>query len=92
MQFGYKGWLKPLTWILGDMAVGAYSALWPSTWLLEGDAVTAETALTRYGRGRSADFLNYYMMAFDEGDMRDWYNGDMAHTGSMPRTITRSAT
>lgn len=73
MQFGYKGWLKPLTWILGDMAVGAYSALWPSTWLLEGDAVTAETALTRYGRGRSADFLNYYMMAFDEGDMRNWY-------------------
>lgn len=73
MQFGYKGWLKPLTWILGDMAVGAYSALWPSTWLLEGDAVTAETALTQYGRGRSADFLNYYMMAFDEGDMRNWY-------------------
>ena len=27
MQFGYKGWLKPLTFIIGDMAPGAYSAL-----------------------------------------------------------------
>ena len=73
MQFGYKGWLHPLTYIIGDMAGGAYSALWPSTWFLEGDAVTAETALTRYGRGRSADFLDYYMMAFDNGDWRNWY-------------------
>ena len=73
MQFGYRGWLRPLTYIIGDMAGGAYSALWPSTWFLEGDAVTAETALTRYGRGRSADFLDYYMMAFDNGDWRNWY-------------------
>lgn len=73
MQFGYKGWLKPLTWILGDMAPGAYSAIWPNTWFLEGDAVTAETALTEYGRGRSADFLDYYMFAFDNGDRRNWY-------------------
>lgn len=73
MQFGYKGWLRPLTYILGDMAPGAYSAIWPSNWLLEGDAVVAETALTRTGRGRTADFLDYYMMAFDSGDWRNWY-------------------
>ena len=73
MQFGYKGWLKPLTYIIGDMAVGAYSAIWPSNWFLEGDAVVAETALTNYGRGRSADFLSYYMMAFDNADWRNWY-------------------
>ena len=73
MQFGYKGWLKPLTFIVGDMAPGAYSALWPNTWFLEGDAVTAETALTDTGRGRTADFLDYYMMAFDNGDWRNWY-------------------
>ena len=73
MQFGYKGWLKPLTFIVGDMAPGAYSALWPNTWFLEGDAVTAETALTSTGRGRTADFLDYYMMAFDNGDWRNWY-------------------
>lgn len=73
MQFGYKGWLRPLTFVLGDMAVGAYSAIWPSNWFLEGDAVVAETALTRYGRGRSADFLEYYKAAFDSGDWRNWY-------------------
>ena len=73
MQFGYKGWLRPLTWILGDMAIGAYSAIWPNNWFLEGDAVTAETALTKAGRGRSADFLDYYMAAFENGDTRNWY-------------------
>lgn len=73
MQFGYRGWLRPLTFVLGDMAVGAYSAIWPGNWLLEGDAVVAETALTAYGRGRSADFLEYYKAAFDSGDWRNWY-------------------
>lgn len=73
MQFGYKGWLRPLTYVLGDMAVGAYSALWPNTWMLEGDAVVAETALTNMGRGRSADFLDYYYDAFRENDWRNWY-------------------
>lgn len=73
MQFGYKGWLRPLTYVLGDMAVGGYSAIWPSDWFLEGDAVVAETALTSSGRGRSADFLEYYKAAFDSGDWRNWY-------------------
>lgn len=73
MQFGYKGWLKPLTYVFGDMAVGAYSALWPNTWMLEGDAVVAETALTNMGRGRSADFLDYYQFAFAINDYRNWY-------------------
>ena len=74
MQLGYKGWLKPLTIILGEMAPGAYSAIWPSTWLLEGDAVIAETALSNAGRGRSSDFLEYYRTAFSEGVSRDWYS------------------
>ena len=72
MQFGYRGWLKPLTILLGDMAQGAYSAIWPNTWMLEGDAVVAETALTGAGRGRSADFLEYYRSAFPQGDWRNW--------------------
>ena len=72
MQFGYRGWLKPLAILLGDMAPGAYSALWPNTWMLEGDAVVAETALTGAGRGRSADFLEYYRAAFAKGDWRNW--------------------
>ena len=73
MQFGYRGWFKPLSWLFGDISTGALSGIYPGTMLLEGDAVVAETALTRQGRGRRADFLNYYMLSFDAGQRRDWY-------------------
>ncbi len=73
MQFGYKGILKSPWYALGEMWIGALSGLYPNSALLEGDAVVAETALTKSGRGRSADFLNYYQVAFDNGDWRDWY-------------------
>lgn len=73
MQFGYRGAFKPFGWILGEMWQGALAAVYPNQALLEGDAVVAETALTLSGRGRTADFLNYYMTAFDAGDFRDWY-------------------
>ena len=73
MQLGYAGRLKPLSRLLGDLVPGAASALYPNVHLLEGDAVVAETALTRYGRGRSAAFLDYYSVAFDNGDLRNWY-------------------
>ncbi len=73
MQFGYKGGLKYPWYVLGEMWIGALAGLYPDPALLEGDAVVAETALTRSGRGRTADFLEYYYVAFDEGDWRDWY-------------------
>ena len=73
MQFGYKGGLKYPWYVLGEMWIGALTGLYPDPALLEGDAVVAETALTGSGRGRSADFLNYYHVAFDNGDWRDWY-------------------
>lgn len=72
MQFGMSYVFKPFTWIFGEMWTGAMAGLYPGGWLLEGDAVIAETALTSSGRGRTADFLNYYMRAFDRGDMRNW--------------------
>lgn len=73
MQLGYRRVLKPFSWLLGEMAPGAVAGLYPGPHLLEGDAVVAETALTRYGRGRSGDFLGYYMAAFDRGDWRNWH-------------------
>ncbi len=39
----------------------------------EGDAVTAETGLWPASRARTADFLNYYRVALDQGDTRDWF-------------------
>ncbi len=74
MQFGYGGLLRPLNWLLGEMAPGAMSAVFPNQHLLEGDAVVAETALTEHGRGRNGDFLNYYAFAFGQGDWRNWYS------------------
>lgn len=73
MQFGASGDLKILHWLTGEMFAGAMAGIFPGPALLEGDAVVAETALTRTGRGRQAGFLEYMMPAFDCGDWRDWY-------------------
>ncbi len=73
MQFGLSYVFKPFKYIFGEMLDGAASGIYPGKWLLEGDAVVAETALSNSGRGRSADFLNYYMAAFDNGDFRNFY-------------------
>lgn len=72
MQFGYRKYLKPINFIVGEMWNGAAAGIFADQALLEGDAVVAETALTESGRGRSADFLNYYRVAFDNGDYRSW--------------------
>ena len=73
MQLGYRGVGKVLTPLIGEMWPGAVAGIYPNQAFLEGDAVVAETALTKAGRGRVASFLNYYQAAFDEGDWRNWY-------------------
>lgn len=72
MQFGMTEAHKPLGWMFGEMWNILASLLYPGLSHIEGDAVIAETALTNSGRGRTADFLNYYMVAFDNGDFRRW--------------------
>ncbi len=72
IQFGKDKALKPFNWILGQMFSGAMTAVYPNLHLLEGDAVVAETGLTSFGRGREASFLNFYQVAFNEGDDRSW--------------------
>jgi len=73
MQLSYRKPFKWVNYLVGEMWTGAVSALYTPPVFLEGDAVVAETALTISGRGRTADFLNYYHVAFDNGDWRDWY-------------------
>ncbi len=73
MQFAHHRRYCVLNWLVGEMFTGAMSALYPGTALLEGDAVVTETALTDKGRGRSADFLEYYRASFAENDFRDFY-------------------
>lgn len=73
MQLGYRGVLNPLNFVVGEMWNGAVAGIFSDRAVLEGDAVVAETALTASGRGRQAAFMNYYRVAFDHGDWRNWY-------------------
>ena len=73
MQLTYRRPFRWVNYLVGEMWSGAVSAFYTPPVFLEGDAVVAETALTAAGRGRNADFLNYYHLAFDNGDWRDWY-------------------
>lgn len=73
MQFGLTERQKPGKWFLGQGWNIVAFLLYPGTANVEGDAVVMETALTPSGRGRTADFLNYYWVAFDQGDFRGWF-------------------
>ena len=73
MQSGAAGPFKFWNIITGQLAPGALSAIYPGPAFLEGDAVVTETALSRGGRGRTADFLEYYRVAFAGGDFRDFW-------------------
>lgn len=82
MQFGLSHCFRPFRYVFGEMFAGAMAGIYPDKWLLEGDAVVAETALSNSGRGRVADFMNYYRIAFDNGDFRDadrWAYGSYWH-------------
>ena len=69
-----KGWFKLFN-ILGGEAWNPVAWQVYYGWALgEGDAVVAETSLWNGGtRARTADFLNYYRVALDQGDYRNWY-------------------
>lgn len=67
-----RGLIAPFYWLLGEQAPGAGVGLFATRWLLEGDAVIAETELSDAGRGREASFLQYYRAAFLNGDYRNW--------------------
>ena len=72
MQFGMTNNQKIFGYAFGEMWNILVSILYPKMYFIEGDAVVTETALTPSGRGRTADFLNYYRIAFDNGDFRGW--------------------
>jgi hypothetical protein len=72
MQFGMTKAQRPFTYAFGQMWNILVSLIYPGISNIEGDAVVTETAWTPSGRGRTADFLNYYWVAFDQGDFRTW--------------------
>ncbi len=77
MQVGLSpGTFRVFGYLFGEMFNGFVAGVY-MTGYIEGDAVLAETAFSRAGRGRTADFLNYYMIAFDNGDMRTMFRWRM---------------
>ena len=73
LQFGRRWPFKALHWLTGDLGDVAWWSMYTGIAFSEGDAVVTETGLTPFGRGRTADFLEYVRAAFDEGDWRDFY-------------------
>ncbi len=67
-----KGIYSKLYPFLGEQITGAGIGLYPSITFLEGDAVIAETELTKAGRGREAEFMKYYRAAFLNNDFRNY--------------------
>ena len=72
MQYAAARPFRPLRVLTGQLAAGALAAVYCGLPFFEGDAVTAETALSATGRGRSADFLEYYRVSFAAGDWRNY--------------------
>ena len=70
LQLGYEGIFKLGTWLIGEGFNPLVWALYLTSPLGEGDAVVAETGLASGTRARTADFLNYYRVAYDSGDWR----------------------
>ncbi len=67
---------KPFRWLnvlTGQGGTGLLAAVYGGPAFFEGDAVAAETALTRSGRGRTASFLEYCRVSFAAGDFRNYW-------------------
>lgn len=67
-----KGIYRLGSLLTGQQAASVGVGIYPSRWMLEGDAVIAETELSNTGRGRNAEFMEYYRMAEMVGDRRRW--------------------
>jgi hypothetical protein len=84
MEKQNQGIFRPFHFIFGEQTAGISSFLKPQ-WLLEGEAVVAETALSSSGRGRSASFLTPYRAQIAAGknfSLDKWFLGsyrDMTH-------------
>lgn len=72
LQIGFTGWLKYLGYLSGEAASPLGFLFYLDLGLAEGDAVAVETGFGYGTRARTADFLNYYRVALDQGDFRSW--------------------
>jgi hypothetical protein len=77
MEKQNQGIFRPFYFLFGEQTMGIASFLKPQ-WLLEGEAVVAETALSSSGRGRMASFLMPYRAQIATGknfSLDKWFLG-----------------
>lgn len=72
LQLGSVKGFRIGSWLFGEGFSPVLWSLYLNGPLGEGDAVAAETGLAGGTRARTADFLNYYRIAYDQGDFRTW--------------------
>ena len=72
LQAWSRSYGRPLNWLIGQGWNPVGWQVYIGRTFGEGDAVVAETGLWKGNRARTADFLDYYRMAFDQGDFRNW--------------------
>ncbi len=73
MQYNTDGIFKAGKVLTGQLLAVALAAIYCGQEFFEGDAVVAETAMTKSGRGRSADFLEYYRTHISGPNTRDYH-------------------
>ena len=71
-QFVHQKPFKTWSYFFGEAPAGLFSIYYFDPSHHEGDAVAIETGLTQAGRGRSADFMEYFRASFSEGQMRNY--------------------
>ena len=69
LQFGQRSFVS---WFTGEIWAPVYWQVFLEQAYGEGDAVVAETGVLGGSRARTADFLNFYRIALDQGDYRSW--------------------
>ena len=73
LQMGERKYFKAFRYIIGQAWHPVAYQVFLGHALGEGDAVTVETGIWNGTRARTADFLNYYRVALDQGDYRNWF-------------------
>ena len=69
MEFASRGFTR---WLSGEGWAPIHWQLYIEQAIAEGDAVATETGISTGTRARTADFLNYFRVALDQGDFRSW--------------------
>ncbi|MDA3901724.1 MAG: hypothetical protein PF637_14530 [Spirochaetes bacterium] len=73
---------KFIWYVFGDMGAAVYTIAFIPSWILEGDAVLAETTLTSGGRGRTPNFGMFARANELSNDPSDRYSYYRAYMGS----------